>query len=65
MAFPADWIEVRRGFGSIDLYEDLKRNAIVTASGLQDGGYIVWKRANADSTGEREAQAVSADQGSK
>jgi hypothetical protein len=49
---PADWIEVRRGFGSIDLFEDLRRGEFVTASGLNDGGFIVWRKARSGAAQE-------------
>lgn len=41
-----DWtneaVEVRRGFGLFTM-ADLGDDEFVTASGLNDGGYIVWK----------------------
>ena len=37
------WIEVRRGFGRIEL-KTLAPDEFVTASGERDGGYIVWRK---------------------
>lgn len=40
---PADWVEVRRGFGEFTLLE-LRDDEFITASGLDDGGWIVWRK---------------------
>ena len=39
----SDWIEVRRGYGEIEL-SSLNPDEFVTASGLNDGGFIVWRK---------------------
>jgi hypothetical protein len=44
---PSNWIELRRGFGEFVL-DLLGPGEFVTASGLHDGGWIVWKAAEAD-----------------
>jgi len=38
------WVAVKRGFGEFIL-SDLNSDECVTASGLHDGGWIVWRRA--------------------
>ena len=37
------WIEIRRGFGELDL-STLNPGEFATASGLHDEGFVVWTR---------------------